>query len=130
MTELQDAVTQAVQSYADDGMKTELRLAILALAPSIATHIVSELNLEQVWGMGTFVRRDGGSWRLDDITHEDEDRSFVEGIVSRFRFVDSQGEATASESRRAVISRLRSEWVEETRVQLDSRLVELAESDI
>jgi len=135
MTELQDAVTQAIQSYADDGMKSELRLAILALAPSIAAHVVSELNLGQVWGVGVFVRDGGDRWALDEIFFDDPDRSVAEQALSREQGVMGalsrvngvpDGETVM---RAALISRIEGEWVEESRPELDSRLVELASND-
>jgi hypothetical protein len=133
MTDLNDSFTAAIQSFADKELHPELRMALLALAPAIATHVIAELDLDQEWAVGTFVKRDGDRWLLDDILADTNTRDRAVKSLQSYRQLDRERSIDDIENadfRRAIVTRWYREWQEDVQPVLDDRLVELVQNDV
>lgn len=122
MPDIQDLLVKSIQNYARSiDAFAEDQIAIMALAEDMAAFMAEDMNFVQEWAVGTLVPRDGDEL-LDDIDDEDFDRDRA------LRSLKKQSLTNGFE-RRALVTRMYMEWVEDTEPALDAELVELVQKD-
>ena len=131
MADINDAMTKAIQHYAQKNKDWAFRDVLMALAEDMATHVISYLGVQQEWGIATaFTIQDGREF-LDDIASESDDRQYV---ADRLEGWKAQDEALATEhfktnARRYLATRFFTEWEEESEPELGEALVEIVANE-
>lgn len=127
MPDMRDVITKGIQSYADSiDPFPESQLAIRALAPALADHLVDALPLIQQWAVGTEI-----NGKLDDLDDEDEDREAVIRHLAEAREFDRQTEASYGKQNvaRNLYTSFGIDWIPDPEPDIEEDLLRLVEQD-
>ena len=117
---IEDIVIEAIQNYAEiEVSDPTLKLAFLALADGLAAHLISELEIEQVWNIG-YIHPGDGELEVDPA--EMSDSTDRESVKYELRKCSAQD--------RLVTRLITTYLVDEDEPQVEDKdLVELVDSE-
>jgi hypothetical protein len=125
MPDMTDMVTAGIQDYVSK-MTGPLNVGLMALAPAMAEHLITYLDLQQLWAVGTEFKG-----KLDDIDDETENREEALKFLASAKEHDRLNEVNhgKTEAVRRLYTTISTDWVPDDELDIEEDLVVLVAQD-